>query len=524
MVRSASLKGMRGEHYKAGVSHGVLFTNVKDMSRVCTILSFCARVTMTGPENADGAFVVANCGENEQVMRIVVWEEAKITVSTDAGRGSLCAKAQWQIRVQDFVNASLPWSGLVLPLIQKWPSPDGSRMLRLQIVDGTGQERRVDIHVDPTTTVAQLKDGNYLGVDFAVGWRLRCVFRGRLLSEMEPLGRLPSGAFLQCYLQRPSTVESADGLELDPLLVAWARLAGVGRNTFPPEKWQDVVFHCAFIIGLAVAWSAYLGSPDVFDGFGSLALRFLTISWVFCPMMCAGDATAVVTTGCFRSSSELLHVLGAEDTAAGLGTEDKAARSGVLRRCGVGVHRTADALQALKRVLLWIVSGHFVDDFFGVDIDELADGAFDGMAGFLDLISEAGQGAHHPGRIQKIQATIGDALAKDDLAPHDDSTLCHSPPSEPSERQHCSPGLLYDCRTAPADFLDLFAARQANVSDAVSRGDLATRSMRERQATDPARCRVLLRRFHFHSRLADNGTGFESGVCCTRRSYDVAGY
>ena len=114
--------------------------------------------------------------------------------------------------------------------------------------------------------------------------------------------------------------------------------------------------------------------------------------------MCAGDATAVVTTGCFRSSSELLHVLGAEDTAAGLGTEDKAARSGVLRRCGVGVHRTADALQALKRVLLWIVSGHFVDDFFGVDIDELADGAFDGMAGFLDLISEAGQGAHHPGR------------------------------------------------------------------------------------------------------------------------------
>ena len=73
----------------------------------------------------------------------------------------------------------------------------------------------------------------------------------------------------------------------------------------------------------------------------------------------------------------------------------------MLRRCGVGVHRTADALQALKRVLLWIVSGHFVDDFNGVDIDELADGAFDGMAGFLDLISEAGQGAHHPGPLRR---------------------------------------------------------------------------------------------------------------------------
>ena len=52
-------------------------------------------------------------------------------------------------------------------------------------------------------------------------------------------------------------------------------------------------------------------------------------------------------------------------------------------------NRTADTLQALKRVLLWTVSGRFgfVDDFNGVDIDELAAGAFDGMAGFLDLLS-----------------------------------------------------------------------------------------------------------------------------------------
>ena len=49
-------------------------------------------------------------------------------------------------------------------------------------------------------------------------------------------------------------------------------------------------------------------------------------------------------------------------------------------------NRTADALQALKRVLLWVLSGHFVDDFNRVDIDELAEGAFDGMAEFLDLV------------------------------------------------------------------------------------------------------------------------------------------
>ena len=97
-----------------------------------------------------------------------------------------------------------------------------------------------------------------------------------------------------------------------------SRLAGVGRNTFPPEKWQDILTerHCAVracgfrarmwcstvhlssawqsqhperrreAMGSRLprprvpqAWSAYLGSPDVFDGFGSLALRFLTISW-----------------------------------------------------------------------------------------------------------------------------------------------------------------------------------------------------------------------------------------------------
>ena len=49
-------------------------------------------------------------------------------------------------------------------------------------------------------------------------------------------------------------------------------------------------------------------------------------------------------------------------------------------------NRTADALQALKRVLLWVVSGHFVDDFNGVDLDELATGAFEGMAVFLEQL------------------------------------------------------------------------------------------------------------------------------------------
>ncbi|CAE7511741.1 unnamed protein product, partial [Symbiodinium sp. KB8] len=106
-------------------------------------------------------------------------------------------------------------------------------------------------------------------------------------------------------------------------------------------------------------------------------------------------------------------------------------------------NRTADALQALKRVLLWIVSGHYVDDFNGVDLDELAPGAFEGMAEFLDQLglqtkpSKAQKPATEhivqgvlvsitragvvlqptPARLQKVLTTIDTALAEDELAP-----------------------------------------------------------------------------------------------------------
>ena len=104
---------------------------------------------------------------------------------------------------------------------------------------------------------------------------------------------------------------------------------------------------------------------------------------------------------------------------------------------------TADALQALKRVLLWIVSGHFVDDFNGVDIEDLADGVFHGMAQFFELLglqtkpskAQAPAPAHvvqgvlvavgeegvvlkpTPERIKKVTATIDKALRTDEMTP-----------------------------------------------------------------------------------------------------------
>ncbi|CAE7931305.1 unnamed protein product, partial [Symbiodinium necroappetens] len=97
----------------------------------------------------------------------------------------------------------------------------------------------------------------------------------------------------------------------------------------------------------------------------------------------------------------------------------------------------------MKRVLLWIVSGHYVDDFNGVDLDELAPGAFEGMAEFLDQLglqtkpSKAQKPATEhivqgvlvsisrtgvvlqptPARLQKVLTTIDTALAENELAP-----------------------------------------------------------------------------------------------------------
>ncbi|CAJ1329631.1 unnamed protein product [Effrenium voratum] len=166
-------------------------------------------------------------------------------------------------------------------LEQEQEEPASQVQLRLQILDGSGVERRMDVQLESTATLAQLKDPMYLGVD-ASGWRVHFVFRGRRLGDAEPLSRLPSGACLQCYMHQPPPVESDDA-EPDSLMVAWARLAGIG-NPFPPEKWQDVAFHSSFILGLAAAWFLYLSEPESFDFFGRCFLRFFSFAWVlaFC--------------------------------------------------------------------------------------------------------------------------------------------------------------------------------------------------------------------------------------------------
>ena len=107
-------------------------------------------------------------------------------------------------------------------------------------------------------------------------------------------------------------------------------------------------------------------------------------------------------------------------------------------------NRAADTLQQLLRTVLWLLVGHYVDDFNGVEFDELATHGFEAFAdlfALLGLVTKASkaqapavghviQGVWmelHPDgvslapterRLTKLDAMISAALEKDELVPH----------------------------------------------------------------------------------------------------------
>ncbi|CAE7389000.1 unnamed protein product, partial [Symbiodinium pilosum] len=68
-----------------------------------------------------------------------------------------------------------------------------------------------------------------------------------------------------------------------------------------------------------------------------------------------------------------------------------------------------DALQFLTRTLLFLVGGHYVDDFNGVDATDLADSAFHGFADFFLLmgLNTKASKAQEPGRSHVVQLSLG---------------------------------------------------------------------------------------------------------------------
>lgn len=183
------------------------------------------------------------------------------------------------------------------------PTPDNSEtqnsgdaqtevLLRLQILDGSSTERRNDVRVQRTTSIGDLKASQF-GEELAQGWRVRCLYMGRPLADHETVAQLPSGSFLQCYLQRS---QAGAGVEPD-MLPGWSRTSGQ-RIILPPpcSPWQDFTFHSIFALGLAAAWAAYFMDPRSFDVFSAFALRFFSLLWV---VVCSMDL-------CCRESSEFV--------------------------------------------------------------------------------------------------------------------------------------------------------------------------------------------------------------------------
>jgi len=165
-------------------------------------------------------------------------------------------------------------------------------LLRLQILDASGAERRDEVHISRSATVADLKARHFCD-DIARGWRPRCVFLGRALGDTESVSSLPSGSFLQCYLQRAPALPSPQAAEEnDPLLPPWSRRPSA-ENQAPASaerRWQDLAFHAIFAVGLAAAWSSYVSDPLVFDHFGRFFLRFFSLAWAVLSLEAIADA------------------------------------------------------------------------------------------------------------------------------------------------------------------------------------------------------------------------------------------
>lgn len=161
--------------------------------------------------------------------------------------------------------------------------------LRLQIMDGRGAERRTNVVLPSNSVLADLK-ARHFREEMVRGWQPRCIFQGRLLADGDPLSRLPTDAFVQCFLQRPVSraapvVTPAQGEQ--ELVLAWAGLGGLasclsGRCLVPVcTGVEDLIFHSAFALCLAVAWGLYFADAVSFDILSCAALYFFSASWLF---------------------------------------------------------------------------------------------------------------------------------------------------------------------------------------------------------------------------------------------------
>eukprot|EP00747_Dinoflagellata_sp_TGD_P035754 gnl/TRDRNA2_/TRDRNA2_138056_c0_seq1.p1 gnl/TRDRNA2_/TRDRNA2_138056_c0~~gnl/TRDRNA2_/TRDRNA2_138056_c0_seq1.p1 ORF type:complete len:470 (+),score=76.20 gnl/TRDRNA2_/TRDRNA2_138056_c0_seq1:34-1410(+) len=164
--------------------------------------------------------------------------------------------------------------------------------LTLQIHDGSGAERRTEVHVSRECTIAELKRQHFTD-ELSRGCRLRCIFLGRHLADEELVAQMPSGSVLQCFLHKAPTIarDHPFGARVRVSLTTGGTVGtGYPDPTLRHSKWQDLVFHSIFAVGLAAAWGIFFSDHLSFDSFGRFALRFFSLAWV---AVCSADLLSV---------------------------------------------------------------------------------------------------------------------------------------------------------------------------------------------------------------------------------------
>lgn len=173
--------------------------------------------------------------------------------------------------------------------------------LKLILLTGAGAERRTDVQIRRSVSVAQFKTDR-LSEEIFSGWKPRLFHLGRLLRDSDTFHNIPDGSLMHVYLQRDLNSTSSSEfarrrgdridtrtLYTDDLLpTSWARVLTGGRRS-PPHlctKRQNVLFNVFCAAALSVAWGYYLADPATFDGFSRFVLRFFSIAWV---VSCSAD-------------------------------------------------------------------------------------------------------------------------------------------------------------------------------------------------------------------------------------------
>eukprot|EP00928_Gymnodinium_smaydae_P031308 TRINITY_DN23017_c0_g1_i1.p1 TRINITY_DN23017_c0_g1~~TRINITY_DN23017_c0_g1_i1.p1 ORF type:complete len:374 (-),score=75.78 TRINITY_DN23017_c0_g1_i1:23-1144(-) len=164
--------------------------------------------------------------------------------------------------------------------------------LKMQILDGSGLERRIIVRLPPTAVVGDIKRCVF-AEEIARGWQPKLVSRGRALANGDSVSGLPTDAYLQCYLLRPQTntatpapwtargrLRNREEAEQD-LFMSWAGLGSLELWTQEPScaGEEDLAFHAFLALVFAVAWGAYFLDALSFDPFSRMALKLFSLAW-----------------------------------------------------------------------------------------------------------------------------------------------------------------------------------------------------------------------------------------------------